>query len=140
MIHTEVQTRPDMDIEEDINAVLRNFSPLKAARRYFKVQSTNGNVKVSGNSGSPQAKHVLLDYIKKTRGVINVDMTTFYDDEDIRLNIGGMVPDGIRVNVQFGSVVLDSKLPNGDQEILRRVQSAAGIRQVVMSDRRVEIN
>ena len=128
-----------MDIEDDINAVLRNFSPLKAARRFFKVQATDGNVKVSGNSGSPQAKHVLLDYIKKTSGVINVDMSTLYDDENIRLNIGGVVPEGILVNVQFGSVVLDSKLPDGNQETLRRVRSVAGIRKVVMSYHGVEI-
>ncbi len=128
----EGQQRPDMDIEEDINASLRDFSPLKATRSFFKIQSTSGSVKISGNVGSPQARLMLLHYVLKTSGVSNVDMSTLYDDEQLRLNIGGMVPDGILVSVHFGSVVLNSRLPGNHQETLRRVRSAAGIRKVVM--------
>jgi hypothetical protein len=132
-MQSEVQMRPDMDIEEDINGSLRDFAPLKAARGFFKIQSTSGNVKLSGNVGSPQAKLMLLHYVLKTAGVTNVDMSDLYDDEDIRLNVGGIIPEGILVNVQFGRVVLSSTLPDGHQETLRRVQSAAGIRKVEMS-------
>jgi hypothetical protein len=135
-----VQTRPDMDIEEDINASLRDFSPLKAARFFFQIRSTNGNIKVRGNSGSPQAKWVLLEYIQKIRGVIEVDMSDLHDDESLRLNLGAILPEGILVNVQFGSVVLISKLPDDNREILHKVRSLAGIRRVVMSYDGVEIN
>ena len=128
------QMRPDMDIEEDINASLREFSPLKAARGFFRIQSTRGKVTVSGNVGSPQARRMLLHYVLKTAGVSNVDMSDLYDDADLRLNIGGMIPDGILVSVHFGSVVLNSKLPDDHQETLRRVRSSAGIRKVVMSN------
>jgi hypothetical protein len=135
----EGQMRPDMDIEEDISASLRDFSPLKAARGFFEIQSTDGSVKVSGNVGSPQARQMLLRYVLKTSGVSHVDMSNLYDDEELRLTIGGMIPDGILVSVHFGSVVLNSKLPNGHQETLRRVRSAAGIRKVVMSNYGAEI-
>lgn len=139
-MQASVQTRPDMDIEDDINASLRDFSPLKAARFFFQVRSTNGNIKVRGNSGSPQAKRVLLEYIRKIRGVIEVDMSDLHDDESLRLNLGAILPEGILVNVQFGSVVLISKLPDGNRELLHKVRSLAGIRRVVMSHDGVDIN
>jgi hypothetical protein len=139
-VQLEVQTRPDMDIEDDISASLRDFSPLKAARFFFQIRSTKGNIKVRGNTGSPQAKQVLLEYIRKTRGVLNVDMSDLHDDESIQLNLGSMLPEGILVKVQFGSVVLISKLPEGNQEILQRVRTFAGVRRVVMSYNGVAIN
>jgi hypothetical protein len=135
-----VQTRPDMDIEDDINASLRDFSPLKAARFFFQVRSTNGNIKVRGNSGSPQAKRVLGEYIHRIRGVNNVDLSDLHDDESIRLKLGGMLPEGILVSVQFGSVVLISTLPDGNREILHKVRSLAGVRRVVMNHDGVEVN
>jgi BON domain len=131
--------RPDVDIEEDINSSLRDFSPLKAARGFFRIQSTSGNVTVSGNVGSPQAKHMLRRYVLKTSGVSNVDMSNLYDDEQLRLNIGGMIPDDILVSVHFGNVVLNSRRPDGHQETLRRVRSAAGIRKVVMGNSGIKI-
>src|SRR5260221_1705693 len=119
----EVQARPDIDIEDDINATLRDFSPLRAARSFFKVKSTNGIINVKGNSGSPQAKHVLLEYIQKIPGVVAVDMSDLHDDESIRLNLGSILPEGILVNVQFGSVVLVSNLSDGNRELLHKVRS-----------------
>ena len=95
---------------------------------------------MKGNSGSPQVKRVLLEYIQKSRGVVNVNMSDLYDDESIRLDIGSIVPEGILVNVQFGSVVLISELPDGNREILQKVRSIAGIRQVVMSYHGVAVN
>lgn len=140
MVQLEVQTRPDMDIEDDIRASLRSHSPLKAAQHFFKVQSTNGKVRVSGNIGSPQAKRVLLNYITKISGVSTIDMSDLYDDEYLRLIIGGMAHEGLLVNVLFGRVLLDSTLPDGNQETLRRVRSVAGIRNVVMRYQGIEIN
>ncbi len=136
----EVQTRPDMDIEDDINASLRRFAPLMAARRFFKIQCIGGHVKVRGNSGSPQSKRVLLDHIQKTRGVINVDLSDLYDDETIRLNIGAILSEGIQVNVQFGAVVLISKWLDSNPDILHKVSSVAGIRRIVVRSDGVELN
>jgi hypothetical protein len=132
-MQTEIQTRLDADIEDDILVSLRRFGPLIAARRFFKIQSIRGQVTVTGNSGSPQAKHVLRDYIEKIRGVLNIDMSDLHDDETIRLNIGAVVPEGILVNVQFGSVVLISKSQKAAPEILDKVRSIAGIRHVMMA-------
>ena len=138
-MQTGVPMRSDIDIEDDINASLRDFSPLKAARFFFQIRSTNGSIRVRGNSGSPQAKRVLLEYIRKTRGVSEIDMSDLHDDESLRLNIGSFLPEDILVTVQYGSVVLISKLPDGNREILKRVRSLAGIRRVVMSYDGIEI-
>jgi osmotically-inducible protein OsmY len=122
-----------VDIEEAINVSLRRFSPLQAVRSFFEVQSTNGNVKVHGNSGSLVAKRVLFEVIKRTIGVVDVDMNSFYDDESLLYEIGAIVPDGVLVNVHFGTVVLAGKFPDDHQELVRKVRSVGGVRTVVMS-------
>ncbi|HVO44257.1 MAG TPA: hypothetical protein VMT34_16635, partial [Aggregatilineales bacterium] len=119
-MQSELQTasRPDMDIEEDITVSLRNFAPLRTARGFLSYQSTNGHVKISGNVGSPQSKIVLLDFVQKIPGVIDSDMNDLHDDEEIRLNVGQLVPPGVLVSVQFGTVILSGSLPNDIAELL----------------------
>lgn len=135
MIQSAVRTRPDVDIEEDINASLRQFSPLQTARIFYEVQSTNGNVEVRGNSGSLVAKRVLLEVIRRVVGVVDVDMSNLYDDETLLQKIGAIVPYGVLVNVHFGTVVLVGKLPDDHQELLWKVRSVKGVRTVVLSNK-----
>jgi hypothetical protein len=132
--------RPDMDIEEDINLIFRHFAPLKAARGFIAYQSHDGYVTVSGNVGSPQAKHVLLDRIKLIPGVVDCEANSLYDDETIRIGLGNLLPDGVSANVLYGTVVLFGKLPNDNADVLKQMNAVSGIRKVVMSYRGVNID
>lgn len=97
------------------------------------MRSTNGNIKVRGNTGSAQIKQVLLDCIQKIRGVANIDMSDLHDDETLRLNIGAILPEGVSMNVQFGVVALVSHSADGNKMIVQRVRAIDGIRKVTMS-------
>ena len=127
----QITTRPDLDIEEDITLALRNYSPLKAARGFLTYQSIHGHVKVSGNVGSLPTKQVLLNAIKKIPGVLACDSSDLHDDEEIRLAVGQLVPDGLQVNVQCGTVILIGTLPDNSPELLDKVHAVPGVRKVV---------
>jgi osmotically-inducible protein OsmY len=124
--------RPDVDIEEEIELLIRSFAPLKASRPYFTVKSTGGHIQLEGNVRSPQARRVLIDNIPHIKGVVSVDSTNLYDDEMVRLAVGQLLPAGIVASVHYGAVALTGQLPDGASAdvILNAVKGVAGVRRV----------
>src|SRR5215470_1714873 len=109
----EPERRPDVDIEEEVDLLIRSFAPLKASRGYFTVKSVKGKVKIAGNVRSPQARRVLLDNVPHIRGVVSCDGTELYDDEMIRFAVGQLLPPGVVSSVHYGAVALTGDLPDG---------------------------
>lgn len=128
----EAERRPDVDIEEEVDLLIRSFAPLKASRGYFTVKSVKGKVKISGNVRSPQARRVLLDNVPHIRGVGSCDGAELYDDEMIRFAVGQLLPPGVVSSVHYGAVALTGDLPDGASadEILNAVRSVKGVRRV----------
>ncbi len=126
------ERRPDVDIEEEIELLIRSFAPLKASRKYFTFKSTDGNVVVEGNVRNPQARRVLLDNIPHIRGVVSCDSSRLYDDEMVRVAVGLLLPPGVLASVHYGAVALTGKLPDGASAdaIMKAVAEVPGVRRV----------
>jgi osmotically-inducible protein OsmY len=128
----QVERRPDVDIQEDINELIASFAPLKASRPYFDYRIEDGIVRLSGNVRSPQARLVLLNNIPRIPGVLGMEPAQLYDDESIRFAVGQVLPPGLFASVQFGVVALTGKLPAGvsSDAILSAIQAIPGVRRV----------
>jgi osmotically-inducible protein OsmY len=128
----QVERRPDVDIEEDVNELVGSFAPLKASRPYFDIRIEDGIVKLEGNVRSPQARLVLLNNIPRIPGVLGMDPSQLYDDDTIRFAVGQVLPPGLFASVQFGVVALTGKLPAGvsSDAIINAIQSIPGVRRV----------
>ncbi len=124
--------RPDEDIEEEIELLIRSFSPLKSSRGYFTYKSVDGHVVVEGNVRSPQARRVLLDNIPHIRGVVSCDSAKLVDDEMVRIAVGELLPPGVLASVHFGAVALTGNLPDGASAdtIIDAVSKIPGVRRV----------
>src|SRR5579859_674818 len=130
---SETPTRPDVDIEEEIDLLVRSFAPLKASRGYFTATTRHGHVKLRGNIRTPQARLVLLDNIPHIRGVVSCDAEELYDDEMIRFSVGHLLPPGVKASVHYGAVALTGKLPDGAsaEAIMQAVRGIKGVNRVV---------
>ncbi len=128
----QTTSRPDVDIEEDIDQLIRSYSPLKASRPYFTYKAADGVVVLTGNVRSPQARRVLLDNIPHINGVKSIQSDALHDDETIRLAVGPILPNGVYANVHFGAVALTGSLPNGATAdgLIRAAGAVAGVRRV----------
>ena len=124
--------RPDEDIEEEIELLIRSFSPLKTSRGYFSYKSVDGHVTVNGNVRSPQARRVLVDNIPHIRGVVSCDSTKLVDDEMVRIAVGELLPPGVLASVHYGAVGLTGNLPEGASAdtIAEAVSKLPGVRRV----------
>lgn len=122
--------RPIHDIEEDIRRFIRTYDPLKQARPYFEVLvAEDGFVTLRGHVRSVQARRVLVDNVPEILGVTGLDESQLYDDETLRLNLGRLLPRGIRARVNFGHVALHGALPGGVDaaEVIAQVSQEPGI-------------
>jgi len=124
--------RPDMDIEEEIELLIRSFAPLKTSRGHFTFKSAGGHVTVEGNVRSPQARRVLIDNIPHIRGVVSCDSSKLLDDETVRLAVGVLLPPGVLASVHYGTVALTGDLPEGAsaETIIQAVSAVPGVRRV----------
>lgn len=128
---TQTETRPDIDIAEDIRSFLRDFDPVKQSRQFFAADVSNGVVTLVGNVRARVARRVLVDYIaEEIDGVQKVIADELYDDEHLRLTLGHVLPRGVQVHVNYGSVVVSGTLPAGIEpdDIVEKVKSVSGVR------------
>lgn len=125
-------TRPAEDIAEDITALVRRFSPLWQSRHWFTYTVQDGVVTVQGNIKSSVGHRVLLDNVPHIPGVVRLDSSGLFNDEDLRLQIGRVMPAGVLVNVNFGRVVISGRLPNGQSAdaLIARIEQLDGVRRV----------
>jgi osmotically-inducible protein OsmY len=127
---TATQTRPASDIEEDIRELIRSYDPLKQARPFLEFHAKDGKVTLTGHVRSVQARRVFVDNVPDIPGVTKMDDKKLYDDETLRLELGKVMPRGVRVRVNFGAVAINGTLPSDTtaEQIINAVKGVPGVR------------
>lgn len=124
--------RSDLDLAEDISSVIRSYPPLRQSREFIHYDVQNGFVKVKGNVKTRQAKRHLLDHLKKLEGVGDVDSSAFLADDEISLQVGQLLPQGVMANVSMGVVVLSGELPSSVplESFVEKIRALPGVLRV----------
>lgn len=110
---TTVIPHTDEDIHEAIHDFVRSYKPLITSRNHFHYRVHSGVVTVWGNIKSRSAYQLFIKNLPDVDGVIAVETSKLYDDETLRLQIGKLLPMGVRVRVTHGLVTLTGQLPEG---------------------------
>ena len=126
-------SRPDVDIEADIQNVIAHYPPLQSDRHHLRVNVDGGVVELSGHTKSHISRTYLIERVQAVRGVRAVSREGLYDEETIRLEAGRRIPTGVIANAQYGTVVLTGSLPEGvaAASVVNDVAQVAGVQQVV---------
>lgn len=127
--------RPDVDILADIEAVIVHYPPLQQDRHHFKVRVQSGSVVISGHVRTPITRRYLLDRVGTVADVTEIDATNLHTEEEIRLAAAKVVPDGVLVNVRYGVVILNGKLPEGvtAEAVAQAFKTIPGVERVAES-------
>jgi len=127
---TAIETRPASDIEEDFRELIRSYDPLKQARPFLDFEVKDGKVTLIGHVRSMQARRVFVDNVPDIPGVKKIDDKKLYDDETLRLDLGKVMPRGVRVRVNYGMVTISGDLPKGSSadDIVEAVKGVPGVR------------
>lgn len=132
-------TRPDMDIEVDIQDLVARYPPLAHDQHRFEYDAIAGVVKLRGNLKSRVTHQYLLTELPRIPGVKAVDSKELANDDDIRLEAAKPMPYGVFVNVEYGIVKLTGRLEEGTnidglvRDISRRVPGIQRIYTVFAS-------
>ncbi|MEO8612774.1 MAG: BON domain-containing protein [Chloroflexota bacterium] len=130
--------RTDLDILSDVEHLITTYPPLMKDRHAIKLQVKNGDVTVTGHVQTPNTRRYFLDMIPEVEGVRSVEADSFYVDENIRLEIGKVIPAGVLVaKIQHGVVILAGELPDGVSaaSVVERVGQIPGVMQAIPSFR-----
>ena len=126
-------SRPDMDIAADVVLVIRDYPPLHVSHDYMQTEIHDGKVTLRGNVRSIPGLRYLQNEIPRIDGVTGLNLDQLFDDEAVRLNVAENLPEGLYVNVQFGTVTLNG-IPAADldqQALIETIQSVPGVRRVL---------
>jgi osmotically-inducible protein OsmY len=126
-------TRPDIDLEHDLEEIIIHYPPLMQDRHHIQVSVKSGVVTVQGYTRSPNSRRYLLEKIPLVEDVTEVHADQFFDDESIRFEVGRLIPAGqIFVRMEHGVVILSGRVPDGVNlgEIIQKVQQIPGVRKV----------
>jgi osmotically-inducible protein OsmY len=125
--------RPDVDIEEDVRALIAHYPPLQADRHQVRTRVNDGVVTVEGHVRSVISQRYLLDRIPMIAGVKAVDASGLYNEEAIRLEAGQRIPSGVLANAVYSAVVLTGKLPDGTsaESVVEAVSQIPGVMRVI---------
>jgi osmotically-inducible protein OsmY len=135
MVQASVEARrPDIDIQADIERRMLNYPPLAKDRHSIRVQVNDSVVKLSGHVQTPNTRRFFLNAVPTVDGVVAVDANELYDDESIRLEVGRVLPVGLKVGrCQYGNVVLVGRLPEGVNlaDLEAKIREVPGVRQII---------
>jgi hypothetical protein len=125
--------RPDMDIEADLQELLVLYPPLAHDRHRLRYTVQDGHITIAGHVLSRVTHHYLVNNLPLLDGVQSVDTSQLYQDEDIRIDIGRLMPFGIFVNVEYGTVKLTGKLPPDTtvEGLVNQAMTVPGVERVV---------
>jgi len=126
-------TRPDMDIEEDIRNIIAHYPPLQADRHQLRIESLNGDVRLTGHIKSLINHRYLVDRVREIPGVRSVNADQLYCEETIRIDSGRAIPQGVIANAVYGTVILTGTLPEGTsvETVVKDVALIPGVLRVV---------
>lgn len=124
--------RSDMDILEDLHNLIYTYPPASHDREYFHVTVQDGVAKVSGHLRSIVVNHWMRGTLPQVEGLRALDLDALYNDDDLRLQVGQLVPPGVFVNVNHGAVTLTGRLPREvtDVEVVQRVATVKGVTRI----------
>jgi osmotically-inducible protein OsmY len=125
--------RPDVDIREEIGAIIVRYPPLSAERRSFDVSAKGGVVRFTGYLSTRIHYRYLIEHTRQVRGVEAIDDSRLYISEDLRLTIGRLLPEGVQATVRGGTVVLIGSPHDGAIDALaQRVAHVPGVERVLV--------
>lgn len=129
--------RPDEDILDDIDNLIVHYPPLVNDRHQIQVNVTGGVATLTGYTKGPVTRRYLVDGVLVTPGVKTVVADHLYDDETFRLQAAKIIPPGVIVNVEYGTLILSGTLPDGkpEEDVVKALGTIAGVRRVVTSFR-----
>ncbi len=130
-----VVAQTDTMIEEDIYHLMMSYTPVKHDRHQIEVAVKDGHITVSGYVKGRPAHTFIIQQLPKINGVKPVDTTALYFDENIRIQTGHMIPYGVLVAVEYGSVILSGNLPEGEtvEALVKKVAHVPGVHRVLTS-------
>lgn len=129
--HSAPAARIDGDIVEDIRTIIVKYPPTNNDRHHIDVRVEEGVAHLSGHVQTPIHRRYLQDKVALVSGVRAVDVDELYDDETIRLDVGALVPEGVQVNVLYGTVLLGGV--GADDALAQQVTAMPGVARVVTS-------
>lgn len=131
MAHIQA-SRPDMDIEADVEDIIVHYPPLMNDRHHLNVHVEDGAVTVTGHTRSAITREYLVDAVNKIAGVIRANTDLLFCDDDIRRDVGHLIPEGVYANVQRGVVVLTGQPASGVNtvDLTTKLTAVPGVRAV----------
>ncbi len=133
MAELKKSSRPDVDIEADIQDLIAHYPPLQSDRFHLKVMVKDGIVTLAGHTKSRITRGYLIERVQGVAGVQAVNYAALYDEETIRLDVGRCLAQGVIANAAYGTVVLTGSLPKGIEaaSVVNEVARVAGVENVV---------
>jgi osmotically-inducible protein OsmY len=128
-----VSARPDIDIDADIDHLLRTYPPLTNDRHRVEFALRDGMVTVSGYVKSLATQNYVINEVSRIHGVRGLETTSFYNDDAIRRDVGRAIAPGIVARVEYGAVILGGNLPEGANvaSMVRKIALVPGVHRVI---------
>lgn len=114
MAETPIETTlADVDIQAAIDRLVTHYPPLVQDRHQLDFEVDKGKVVARGWVRTTITRRYLVDGLTALAGVVAVNSDQLYSDDDLRLQIGRLVPVGVFANMGYGAIVLTGDLPKG---------------------------
>lgn len=125
----------DIDIEANIYHTMAEYPPFMHDRHRVDFSIENGVVTVSGYVKSRVTYTYVVNRLKDIKGVREVVTGDFYNDDDLRRDVGHVVPPGVMVTMEYGGAILSGQLPEGTsvEALVKAVGLIPGVHRVITS-------
>lgn len=133
-VHAPV-VRPDTDIRADIESLIVHYPPLNNDRFHIQVRVEGGVALLSGHVRSFNTYSYFMQALEQVPDLRGVNADYLHVDENIRLEVGSVLPAGLIANVSYGTVVLSGKSPDDMtiDEVVARIGAIPGVVRVVVA-------
>lgn len=127
--------RTDAELESDLHRLLHRYPPLAHDRHRVSVAVHDGVVTLKGFVKSIPTYAYVKEHVEAIPGIREIDATEFYNDEDIRLHAGHVIPYGVMVAVEYGAVILSGRMPESmtAEDLVKKVALVPGVHRVITS-------
>ncbi len=124
--------RSDIDILNDLHNLVYTYPPANHDRDFFHTSVKDSVVTVTGHVRSIVVERWMRGTFSQVEGLRELNLDALYNDDDLRLAIGHLVPPGVFVNVNHGAVTLTGRLPQGltDVDLVQRVAAVKGVTRI----------
>lgn len=130
---TVTSRRNDKDIAQDIQQLTHTYPPLSHDRHRIKISVEDGAVTLEGHVKAIPTWQYLVNNLDEIPGVQSVDASGLFSDEHLRREIGGLLPYGVKVVMEYGAAILTGRLPEGTaiEDLVRSVAGVKGVHRVI---------